>query len=130
MMVERSSNRSMKALISFLLFLLLFWTTAALAQSAGPSSPTQTPPSTLENSTPGEGMAGGAPAEPPQRSRADGWFNRSGSGLFISLTPFATAVTLLVLLLIILLPFLIRAAYKRGTRGYFKTVHTGQRRVV
>lgn len=74
-------------------------------------------------------MEGGVPAEPPQRSRVAGWFNRSGSGLFISLTPFATAVTLLVLLLIILLPFLIRAAYKRGPRGYFKTVHTGQRRV-
>ncbi|MDC4203400.1 MAG: hypothetical protein MPW14_04150 [Candidatus Manganitrophus sp.] len=118
----------MKALVSFLLFLLLFWTTAALAQSANPP-PTQTPPTTLENSTPGEGMEGGASAEPPQRSRADGWFNRSGSGLFISLTPFATAVTLLVLLLIILLPFFIRAAYKRGTRGYFKTVQTGQRRV-
>lgn len=115
----------MKALISSLLFLLLFWTTAASAQSANPP-PTQNPPSSLENNSPGEG---GAPAEPPQRSRADGWFNRSGSGLFISLTPFATAVTLLVLLLIILLPFLIRAAYKRGTRGYFKTVHTGQRRV-
>lgn len=115
----------MKALISSLLFLLLFWTTAASAQSANPPS-TQTPPSSLENNSPGEG---GAPTEPPQRSRADGWFNRSGSGLFISLTPFATAVTLLVLLLIILLPFLIRAAYKRGTRGYFKTVHTGQRRV-
>lgn len=74
-------------------------------------------------------MEGSAPAEPPQRSRVDGWLNRSGSGLFISLTPFATGVTLLVLLLIILLPFLIRAAYKGGTRGYFKTVHTGQRRV-
>lgn len=128
MTVERRfSNNSAKGVISSLLFLLLLWTTVASAQSAGP--PAQTPPSTLENSTPGEGMEGGVPAEPPQRSRADGWFNRSGSGLFISLTPFATAVTLLVLLLIILLPFFIRAAYKRGTRGYFKTVHTGQRRV-
>lgn len=127
-MERRSSNFSINALIS-LLFLLLLWTAAASAQSPG-SPPAQTPPSSVENSSPGGGIEGGAPAEPPQRSRIDGWFNRSGSGLFISLTPFATAVTLLVLLLIVLLPFLIRTAYRKGTRGYFKTVHTGQRRVV
>lgn len=128
-MVERSSNRPMKAMVSFLLLLLLFSTTAALAQSAGPP-PIQTPPSSLENDTRGEGIEEGAPAAPPRNSRVAGWFNRSGSGFFISLTPFATAVTLLALLLIILLPFLVRAAYKRGTKGYFKIVHTGQRRIV
>jgi hypothetical protein len=56
-----------------------------------------------------------------QQSRFKAWFNRSGSGLFISLTPFATAVTLAVLLLVILIPILMSAKNQKRA-GYFKTI--------
>lgn len=120
---RRAFTHLAKVVMSSLLFLMLFWTTSALAQSP-PSA--QEPPSSVESS-PGGGTQGSVPADSPQRSRIDGWFNRSGSGLFVSLTPFATTVTLFVLLLLILLPFLLRAVYRRGKRGYF-TVYARQRR--
>lgn len=110
-------------LVSFL-FLLVGAGTAS-AQSVTP--PGQDSQASVENSRAEEATQGSVPVS-PIRSRVDVWFNRSGSGLFIALTPFATSVTLLVLLLSILLPFLFRAAYRRGKRGYFKTVYTGQRR--
>jgi len=126
MILRRPNQHSGKAWVSSLLFLLLFGTAVASAQSTNPEA-TQPPPSSVENSRVGE-HGGSAPVEPLQRSRATGWFNRSGSGLFIALTPFATAMTLSVLLLLILLPFLFRIAYRRGKKGYFKTVYARQRR--
>jgi hypothetical protein len=127
-MMERLHNNPSKALLSTLLLLLLFWTTSASAQNERASS-TQTPQPSVENGRTEEGMQGSTPVESPRRSRVEGWFNRSGSGLFIALTPFATVVTLLVLLLLILLPLLLGAAFRRKKRGYFKTVsYTRQRR--
>jgi hypothetical protein len=65
---------------------------------------------------------------PADRSHLTGWFNRSGSGLFIALTPFATAVTSLVLLLLILLLILMKASSAKKNRGYFKTVAYARQR--
>jgi hypothetical protein len=113
--------------ITLISFLLLLGAGTASAQSVTP--PLQDSQPSMETSGAEEGMQGSAPVEPPARSRVDSWFNRSGSGLFIALTPFATGVTLLVLLLLILLPLLFRTAYRRGKSGYFKTISTRQRRI-
>lgn len=66
-----------------------------------------------------------SPSSPVEQSQFKVWFHRTGSGLFISLTPFATAVALALLLLIILVPIVIGANQKRS-RGYFKTVPHGR----
>ena len=62
---------------------------------------------------------------PVEQSQFKAWFHRTGSGLFISLTPFATAVVLALLLLIILIPIVIGASQRRS-RGYFKTIPHGR----
>lgn len=119
-------NHPAKTLISALFFLLLVGTTSAWAQIAAP--PTQGSAPSVEDGTVDPGPAQSVPSESPPKSRIDGWFNRSGSGLFIALTPFATAVALLILLLIILTPFLLRAGSRRSKRGYFKTVSYARQR--
>lgn len=63
---------------------------------------------------------GPSPAAP--KSEFSGWFNRTGSGLFISLTPFATAVAILILLLILVVPIAVGTKRQKRSRGYFKTI--------
>lgn len=123
-MTKRAYESSI-TLISFL-FLLLIGTATASAQSASP--PAQDTQPSVESSRTEGVQESTPPIQSPARSRATGWFNRSGSGVFIALTPFATAVTLIVLLLLIVLPLLLRAAFKRKTRGYFKTVSYARQR--
>lgn len=114
-------------LISALLFLLIVGTTFTRAQV--PSPPTTGSQPAIENGNTGQGpLQSIPPSGPPSKSRIDGWFNRSGSGLFIVLTPFATGVTLLILLLLILSPFLFSIGSKRAKRGYFKTISYARQR--
>lgn len=101
-------------------FLSIFWTAGAprvVAQSDLELSPAPRQVQTTEPSEPAREVF--SPSS--EQSQFKGWFNRSGSGLFISLTPFATAVSLAILVLAILLPILIGAASRRRSRGYFKT---------
>ncbi len=128
LMTRRLHDRSAKTFASALLFFMLAGTTSASAQMTSP--PTQETQPSVGNGNVGQGAEQSAPSESPPRSRIEGWFNRSGSGLFIALTPFATGVALFILLLVILLPFLFRAGSRRAKRGYFKTVsYSRQRRV-
>ncbi|GEM_PF-4078027 len=108
-------DHSAQAFIAVLLFFFLIGTDSTWAQTA--NLPTQNFPPSIENGTAGTGQ--GAPSESPPRSHVGGWLNRSGLGLLIVLTPFATGVTLLILLLIIL-SLIVRAVKPR--KGYFKTV--------
>lgn len=104
--------------------LSLLWilgSTGVVAQSDLAPSPSQ-----QQVQTGGEReMAPPSPGAPVEQSQFKAWFHRTGSGLFISLTPFATAVVLALLLLIILVPIVIGASQKRS-RGYFKTIPHGR----
>ena len=64
----------------------------------------------------------GASSTVVQESQFKGWFNRTGAGLFISLTPFATAVTVGVILLILLISIWAGARNQKRARGYFETI--------
>ncbi|MBI3804374.1 MAG: hypothetical protein HY282_11505 [Nitrospirae bacterium] len=114
-----------RAFIPALLLLVWLGTTVAWGEVAAQTAPNATP-SIERNGDPSNPESNSAPTPPP-KSQIHGWFNRSGAGLLLSLTPFATGVTLLILLLILLSPLLIRALTRE--RGYFRAVpYTRQRR--
>ncbi len=109
------------ALLSMYL-LSLFWT-AGTTRVAAQSEFTSTPFAQQEIQNQPEGQSMPETSLPAtQKNQFKAWFNRTGSGLIISLTPFATAVTLAVLLLIIFVPILIGAISQKRSRGYFKTI--------
>lgn len=113
-----------RALIPALLLLVWLGSTAVWGQVAAPTPPDSG--AAVERDTGNAPAPAGAPT-PGQKSQFHGWFNRSGSGLIIFLTPFATAVTLLLLFLILLSPLLLRAG-RREKKGYFRAVPYARQR--
>ena len=115
--------RYLNSVLLSMYLLTLLWamgSTGVVAQSDISPAPAQ-----QQVQGQGERQPPPLPPSPVEESRFKIWFHRTGSGLFISLTPFATAVTVAVLLLIILVPILVGASQKRS-RGYFKTIPHGR----
>jgi hypothetical protein len=108
------------------MFLLTLFGTGRTGVSA--QSSVEPPPFTtgqeVQPSDRGQGMEPSSPAI--ERNRFEVWFKRAGSGLFISLTPFATAVALSILLLVVFVPILIGAKTHKRARGHFKTIPHGR----
>ena len=109
------------------LLLFVLYVAGGSAIALGETQDLPTLPPTVEEggSRPEEALPSKTAEE---HSRLTGWFNRSGAGLFIALTPFATTVAIAVILLLTLIAILMRVSYKRKRQGYFRTIPYARQR--